>query len=274
MAEQFQVDGDKTPASKSNDGVKHGGLFWLKAYTPPALIGVQGLSLCIYLSPHPRSLALGFLLFGIYLFEGMGILSPEDRINQPQRFQFFKQHRKSALLLVGASLCLGLLLLWTLSPPFWRPSGALILSGIGFVLYVLFRWKVFGLLKPFLVSFSWVLALWGFSLIDFRGNEILYLGLFSLLFLDSLWLDLKDSPGDGAYGFNIKHLERGPMRRLFALHLFLAIFLGVLIGIKDPLFVCNGILLISGVLGMKISSRWIHSLLVPVWSIYLLFVSI
>ena len=279
MAQQFQVNRNKSPGGVSKNRIEHEkGLSWVKAYLPPFFIAGQGLALCSVLILQKSDIqmpmvwsafSLASFLFSVYLFEGMGLLSPEDRVNQPLRWNFFRVHKHSAFFWILLSGLIGVLCFERSDLPVVRPFGSLLASGFGFGLYVFFRWKIFGLMKPFLVSLSWILALWGFSHVELNSHFPLYLTVFFLLFLDSLWLDLKDVKGDAAYGFNVRHFANHPRRTLSLGHLALFFFIAGTFSWSHPLQFANGLLWACGYFSVSRATRFQYALLILLWS-YLL----
>jgi hypothetical protein len=247
----------------------------IKAYLPPLALGAQGAALLVFLGRWSGEevsfslvLALGALIFSSYLFEGMGFFSPEDKINQPQRFDYFHAHAPSAFLVVvlaaGAGVFLAGARLFEL-----RIFLSLVSTAVLFTLYSIFRWKKGGLLKPLMVSLAWMSALWGLSAADFSKDFPVLTLLFCLLFLDSLWLDLRDKKGDGEYGFKIGHLNRHPFALLWVAHLILA---GLIFWRMPEAFFLNAanvILVLSAMLGFYFLPRWLYGMVIPFWAFFL-----
>lgn len=250
---------------------------WWQAYLPPLWLGGQGLSLLIlthFLFSQSllsvSSFSLVCFIFSSYLFDSLGLFSPEDKINQPGRFYYFKSRKHKAIGVISASLLLGFILGWQK----WLTAKVLfacLAVMILITLYMVFRLKEKAWLKPVIVSLAWIIMIFAFS--ESQGVsgdhlEIFYLGLFGLLVLDSLWLDIKDRVGDREFGIRMSLIRKRPVLTMTLLHLALGVAI-VAFPFKGAVFLLLShlILWLCGVCGQWPQvSRWAYGLMIPIWS--------
>lgn len=276
MTQELQIGRDKSPAGIGKNRVQHELLSGWKAYIPPAWLGGQGLSLVVFLNSSlnvkafsPEGLALSLLIFAGYLWESTGFLSPEDRVNQPARFFYFQGKGKIA---IGVSCLFALMGLFVLGTSLfeWKILGALMISSGLLFGYSVLRWKEYGIFKPLIVSLAWLVALVGFSNSDFLPSSAVLCGLFLLLLLDSLWLDVRDRVGDRLYGIRIRLINKRPYLVLLMLHVLFSVWL-LWTSFESSwwMLMSNFILALCGLSGRRSISRWTYGLLIPLWSYFL-----
>ena len=228
----------------------------------------QGLSLLLFLNQDvrvgPKEGAFFLLIFSVYLFDALGIFSPEDRINQPHRFWYFNQRWRSQCVILFLSLTLaftGLAL---------DPEGggglavlSLIFGGMIYFCYSVLRFKEGKVLKPILVSGVWVVMLYG-------SSKVFNPWIFLLLFLDSLWLDLKDQKGDVIYGIKILLSQK----LLIGFHLgFLLLLLTLRPNFMVEFIGAQLMILASGLCLIQVNSRALFGSVMTSWA-YFLFLSL
>lgn len=213
-----------------------------------------------------KAFALGLFVFASYLLESTGFLSPEDRVNQPRRYEYFRNKGRMVFGVVGVSLIFALVIL---GGELFQPR-ILVSAFSAFLLlfcYSVFRWKELGILKPLIVSLAWIVSVVGFLEGESLPSWMMIVGLFLLLVLDSLWLDVRDRKGDQAYGINIKLIKQRPYPVLLGLHGLFALWLILFpFEFSNWLLGASLALALCGWSGRWPISRWSYGLLIPLWS--------
>lgn len=273
MDQELQVGRNKAPTEIGKKGVKHFSLSGLRAYLAPLCLAGQGFSLLLYLRVDlMNAVPAFFFIFSGYLFEAIGDFSPEDVVNQPERFYFLQDHKHLSRLVVGGGVVFGLSWMLFLSNLSLRLWICLIVALSLFIIYSIGRFKEGMVLKPVLVSGAWTLVLIGFSSLNLVNQGVVFIHLFILLFLDSLWLDIRDQRGDLENRIQLFWIAKHPVSRLFCFHVLAGLLLLLFGGWwqRDLLF-AHLMLFLIGAGALRAVSRFTYGLLIPLWSYFLLF---